>query len=162
MSEEKNGYLERPIFGVRPELPMHLNREQKVYEFEPILNMVRERPMEWAKIAEYKGSNRKQTLNQQRAARARLWRWLLLNYPLEDWKVSTRMTPDTWGDRELWVSYRGTLTPEEALKLVQQRQEAYSNKIQRSGDLKADRQARQRMRAMLAERENRRRSADVE
>jgi hypothetical protein len=72
------------------------------------------------------------------------------------------MTPDTWCDREMWAQFRGTMTPEEAMKLAAIRRNAYSSKVQNGADKKQRREARAYERAVLADRENRLRQRTVE
>jgi hypothetical protein len=57
-----------------------------------------------------------------------VWRWLLTEFPLEDWRVSGRLVKGTWADRELYVKFLGEMTPEEALKMEKLRDDAYSAK----------------------------------
>lgn len=151
----KDHFIERPIFGVPPEQE-HLLKPVVRFEFEDLLDMVRERPGEWAKIAVYKGSNRKKILNEARASRARVWRFLQTQCPLEEWKVSVRPTPDTWCDRELWCKYVGTMTPEEALKVKHLRFDAFATEAHPHLDDKAKNQARLHARALLKDWEKRR------
>ena len=158
--ERKNYFLGKPSFGMPPEVKPFGEREPVRFEFEDLLEMVRQRPGEEAQISEYKGSNRKKVHQEARASRARLWRYLTTRYPLEEWTVRVYPTPDTWCDKELWVCYRGVMTPEEALKLRTLRQQRYSKKANAHLDPRAAHEARLHAKAVLRDRENRRGSPD--
>ena len=143
--------LNKPDFGIVPARYTGNYKEMRPFEYEEILEMVRERPGEDAKIAVFTDGGRKATLAQCHAARARVWRWLLDNRPLEDWKVMTRLTPGTWGDRELWVTYLGLMTPEEAVKMSDLRKDAFSHKLKRGLTPQENRENRFRSRQIWAD-----------
>ena len=89
------GFLKKPEFGPRPAPSVSRSyKGKRRFEYEPILNMVRDHPGRWAKIAEFKGG-RKITLNQVRAARQKCRNYLNKNHYLEDWSLSVRLTGDT-------------------------------------------------------------------
>ena len=146
MPHPEGGFLDVPKYGVLPPHYPEIYIRKKEFEFEKIINMVREHPGQWAKIAEYKGG-REFTRKSCNSAYQRVANYLKREFPLEDWQGSKRVTPDTWADRELWVTFRGTMTPEEALKLKELRRQAFSVKVARSADKKKARDERAAARA---------------
>ena len=155
MAQSDKNLLEHPKFGIPPER-QNLYKKTERFEFEDLLDIVREHPREWAQIAEFKGSNRALVAVQARTCRARIWRFLLLRHPLDEWKVGIYVTPDTWADREMWVMFVGEMTPEEALKLDDMRKEAYSKDRHQHLEKSARHQARLNARRLLRERDNQR------
>ena len=154
---ENAGKLEKPEFGVLP-VRASGNYVPRPFDYEDLLDMVRERPGEDAKIAVFKQRgtdvSRKQTLRAVQSARSQVWIWLLRNKPYEAWSVGTRTTPETWGDRELWVTYLGEMDQEELDKVKEIRYKAYSKRSNRDERVKG--------RSILREWEKRRRQMLVE
>ena len=121
MSEE---YLKEPEYGVMPPAGRFGYREKRTYEFEKILEKVKENPGRDACIARWKVTNdmgSKVCATRCTSAKASVWNYLIKYFPLENWMVFTRSTPGTWGDKELWCVYLGEMTPEEAMKLREMR-----------------------------------------
>ncbi len=143
-------YLARPEFGTPPPPPRRL---RKVYEFEDNLEIVRQHPGQWAKIAEFKGGpkgGRATTLEMVNTAKRQVWYYLLKYHPLEDWNVKVCKVTETWADRELWVIFHRTMTPEEAMAKKNERRNGTALRFAGDGSQRrANAEARKSMRAML-------------
>lgn len=61
----------------------------------------------FAKIAEFTKSHKAENENRARKDQCSLKRYLELHRPQENWKPSAVLLPETWGDYELWLEYRG-------------------------------------------------------
>lgn len=151
------GLFDRPEFGKMPE-PEPYTRKRQTQPFEAMLEVCRQHPNQGAKIGAYKAASeggRQGTAKLIRNDEVRIRRFLRKHYPLEDWQISTHFVNGTWGDRELWVMYRGDMTAEEAERLEAARKLAYSQRIPRGATAIERREHRLRARAELEMEENR-------
>jgi hypothetical protein len=125
--------LDRPEFG---QPPPHLHRKVEVPVMEKRyrhhLDVLREHPGQPAKVYVLKiGSKgvgqwamtRRKSSVRINYEKTNLQLFLRRYHPLERWKVMVRTTPDTWGDRELWLRYDGTWTEEERAADEQERRQ---------------------------------------
>ena len=115
-----NDFLGEPEFGTPPPAGTFGNKSRRSYEFEKILDKVKEHPGRDACIARWKVSTdlgKKACTTKCSSAKASVWNFLIKYRPLENWMLYSRTTPETWGDRELWALYLGEMTPEEAMKV---------------------------------------------
>jgi len=106
------GALERPVFAPLPQ-QTGFKRRTTPFPYARLLDIVKEHPGQWAIIARFTKGPKKVTWNQVRYNHQKIKDWLERHRPLEEWKLATRTTADTWGDRELWVCYVGSYESEE-------------------------------------------------
>lgn len=144
-----DGMIDEPEFQYdRPKPPPKVLPPRPPFKYEKVLDKVRLRPREYAKVATFTEGGRKECYRRCRNDRAAIDRWLKKRFPLEEWDVFERATPDTWGDKELWVIFWGEKTVEEALKLSELRQQFHNVHFGKG----YDRQARRHVTALLKER----------
>ena len=143
--------LARPEFGTPPKNP---GPDRKRYEFEASLEIVRQHPEQWAKIAVFKGGprgGRETTKAMAATTKRQVWYFLIRYHPLEHWNVKICRVADTWADKELWVIFHKLMTPEEALAKASERRNGTALRFAGDGSArKANAEARQAMRAVLA------------
>lgn len=115
-----SGMLGAPEFGEITDLYAFKRQDVKGDKYRPLLAVIREHEGRWAKVAVFRiGSKEGPAMTKERSMtlarneKSYLVAFVRNEFPLERWKVSQRTTPDTWGDREVWVRYDGTWTEEE-------------------------------------------------
>ena len=74
------------------------------------------------------------------------------NYPLERWQLRQILVPDTYCDRELYMRFLGTLTPEEDALDRKLRRERYDALLAKAAENKAKRALKAREDAAKQER----------
>lgn len=140
-----SGALERPEFG-EPGQAHYYRRKPVPFPYGKLLDTVRAHPGQFAKIAVFNTVSRKHRQYQVVYARDKVKKWLEKNHPFEDWKLLVRTTPDTWGDKELWVCFVGIFdTAEEAMLARKKRKEEWREARARGQVRQLDRVARENM-----------------
>lgn len=153
------GLIGDPDFQPFEPVQMTPPRFRKKQPFEPVLDKVRDRPGEWGKVAVYSKGGKAETARKARVLIVKMQGLMRKELPLEDWGFKTRLAEGTWQDREVWACYRGLMTPEEAMEEAEMRQVAWNNRKKLSNNKKADREARMHIRAILEERQDKRKEA---
>lgn len=110
-----------------------------------LLDMVRQKPGAWAKIAVFDEGNQRATYEAQTRLCTKINRWLADYVPLEVWEIRRRRLPDTWSTREIWIRYVGDVTAEEAQQLRELRRHPFGRKNSTPAQRRADAQARERI-----------------
>lgn len=87
-----------------------------------------------------------------------IYRYAKRDHPLERWQCRIRTLPGTWRDRDLYLRFMGTLTPEEDEADRAERKALYAKRQQIIADKKTKKQLEARLGA-LAEQEKRRSAA---
>ena len=79
--------------------------------------------------------------------------------PLERWELVIRTVPDTWCDRELSMRFLGTLTPDEHVADLAERQALYERRMAAAAEKRAKKALEARLRARAEQEQNRARGA---
>lgn len=107
------GPLDRPVFGTPPPVLTPQRRMGQAKRYWKILDMVKEHPGQWQKIAHFNKGGKEGVVHTCRAHLVQLRKHFIQDVGLEDWEAISAKTPDTWADREIWVIYRGMFATEE-------------------------------------------------
>lgn len=151
MSE--SGALETPEFarGFDPLNRPKWRPKRKASRWDRALDLGRQNPGQWIKVAEAKKggckarraiiNNDRQSINNQ----------LNRHFPLERWTLQVVTLAGTWCDRELWIRYNTTLTPEEDALDRKERSEAQAIRMAEGRRRRQEREALARTRAIQEE-----------
>ena len=143
VGEDREGMLDRPEFGPIP--PKQPGKPFRVSPWMTVLSVVREHPNQAARIAIYEKGPPEETSKRVSAAMTQIYRYLQMHYPLEAWEISTRRVPDTWSRRDIWATYHGELTLEEAQALRRIRKSQWDKKMTTREERLRIRDAKERM-----------------
>jgi hypothetical protein len=153
MSEEPDtGRLEEPEFirGFDP-LAHKWRPPPKPSPWKRHFELGRMHPGQWMKVGEYKKGGpraRRDLINRDRGTIAR---YIDRYWPLERWQLRKVTLDGTWCDRELYMRFVGTLTPEEDAIDRQRRAVEYEARMKRAVENKARRAAAARQKAQEEE-----------
>lgn len=115
----RSGPVERPVPGVLPDLTGP-KRKEYLNRYASHMEILRQHPGQWFVVAQFKvradrrGSiiTKKKTGKLAAGEVTYIRRWTE-RLPEEHWELALRVTPDTWGDRDVWLRYVGIWDPDE-------------------------------------------------
>jgi hypothetical protein len=108
--------LEEPIFGPLPPSWAWNSGYRLPSPFDHHFEVLRKHPRAFAQVASYgvKALGGKvEATHSARLDKERIKRYIERTAPLERWTTRIIVCAGTWGDRQLWLRFDGTLTPEE-------------------------------------------------
>lgn len=132
--ESDTGFIEEPVFarGFDP-AANRWSRPPAKSPWARHFELGRQNPGKWMKVAEAKRGGCRHRLDVIQKDRRRIDVYLMRTVPLERWELRQLTLEGTWCDRELWIRYLHTLTPEEDAedrrirRLVWEQRRAVSN-----------------------------------
>jgi hypothetical protein len=91
----------------------------------------------WMVVSKVTRGGRKATMRAITNDRNQIQNHLNRHFPLERWQLQVATVPDTWCDRELYMRFLGTLTPEQDAADRAERRATYERKIAHAREKKA-------------------------
>jgi hypothetical protein len=168
----ETGFLDKPIF-VRGGLPATGQGRQykSTTRWEPHFEMGRQYPAwpdgrkppdgyevdpqrGWMIVSRVTRGGKQATLKAIMHDRNQIQAWLDRRCPLERWQMAMRIIPDTWAQRELYLRFLGTLTPEEDALDRKERSERHQVRMARGKEAKAKRMLEARLAARAEQEAN--------